>query len=137
MIEIINRQKKHKINKKRLEVLLGKLVDHYQLNDPDITLALVNNKTIKELNRKYLNKNAPTDVLSFPIKEKGSDDRYYLGDIIISVQKASDQALQEKIGLEKELEALTIHGFLHLLGYEHDMGLEKEEAKIKKLYHEG
>ena len=52
MIEIINRQKKHKINKKRLEVLLGKLVDHYQLNDPDITLALVNNKTIKELNRK-------------------------------------------------------------------------------------
>ncbi len=136
MIEIINRQKKYKINKRRLEVLLGKLVEHYHLNDPEITLALVDNKTIKELNHRYLKKNAPTDVLSFPIREKGSDNRYYLGDIIISAQKAFDQALQEKIGLQKELEALTIHGFLHLLGFEHYKGLEKEEAKIKKIYYE-
>jgi probable rRNA maturation factor len=137
MIEIINRQKKHKINKERLEILLRKLVDRYQLDDPEITLVLVNNKTIKELNQKYLKKNAPTDVLSFSIGEKGSDGRYYLGDIIVSVQKASDQALQEKIDLAQELEGLTIHGFLHLLGYEHSKGLEKEEAKINKLYLEG
>lgn len=137
MIEIINRQKKHKINKKRLEALLRKLVDHYRLDDPAITLALVNNKTIKELNRKYLKKSAPTDVLSFSIQEKGPDGRYYMGDIIISVQQASEQALQEKIDLTEELEGLTIHGFLHLLGYEHAKGLEEEEAKINKLYLEG
>lgn len=137
MIEIINRQKKHKINKKRLEALLRKLVDHYRLDDPVITLALVNNKTIQELNRKYLKKSAPTDVLSFSLQEKGPDGRYYMGDIIISVQQASEQALQEKIDLTEELEGLTIHGFLHLLGYEHAEGLEKEEAKINKLYLEG
>lgn len=117
--------------------MLGKLADHYRLEDTEVTLALVNNRTIKELNRKYLKKNAPTDVLSFPIREKGPDGRFYLGDIVISVQKAAAQALQEKITLKKELEALAIHGFLHLLGYEHDKGLEKEEEEIKSLYREG
>jgi probable rRNA maturation factor len=137
MIEIINRQKKYKINKKRLEALLEKLVGHYRLDEPEITLALVNNETIRELNLKYLKKNAPTDVLSFPIREKGPDGKYYLGDIVISVQKASDQAVGGDAGLEEELEALAIHGFVHLLGYEHGKGLEKEESKIKKWVHEG
>lgn len=116
---------------------MGKLADHYRLDAPEVTLALVNNRTIKELNRKYLKKNAPTDVLSFPIRDKAPDGRYYLGDIIISVPKAAGQALQAEIGLGEELEALAIHGFLHLLGYEHGHGLEKEEEKMNKLYREG
>ena len=137
MIEIINRQRKQTINKNRFQVLLARLVDHYQLDDPEITLAFVNNKTIRELNRKFLNKNAPTDVLSFPVGEKGADGKYYLGDIIIAVQKAQDQAREQKHSLEREMEILTIHGFLHLLGYEHFKGLEKEEKKINKLMLEG
>ena len=137
MIEIINRQRKLKINKNRYQVLLARLVDHYQLDDPEVTLAFVNNKTIQELNHKFLNKNAPTDVLSFPVGEQGADGKYYLGDIIISVPKAHDQALEREHSVEREMEILTIHGFLHLLGYEHSKGLEKEEQKIKKLVFEG
>jgi probable rRNA maturation factor len=137
MIEIINRQRTQTINKNRFQVLLERLVNHYQLEDPEITLAFVNNKTIQELNHKFLKKNAPTDVLSFPVGEKGSDGKYYLGDIIISVQKALDQSLEQEHSLEREMEILTIHGFLHLLGYEHFKGLEKEEKKIKKLMLEG
>jgi len=137
MIEIINRQRKRKINKHRFQVLLERLVDYYRLDDPEITLAFVNNKTIQELNLRFLNKNAPTDVLSFPVGEKGADGRYYLGDIIVSVPKALDQALEQKHSLEREIEVLTIHGFLHLLGYEHSKGLEKEEKKIHKLLLEG
>jgi probable rRNA maturation factor len=137
MIEIINRQKKRKINKHRFQVLLERLVDYYRLDDPEVTLAFVNNITIKGLNRRFLNKNAPTDVLSFPVGETGADGRYYLGDIIISVPKALDQALEQKHSLEREMEVLTIHGFLHLLGYEHSKGLEREEKKIHKLLLEG
>jgi probable rRNA maturation factor len=137
MIEIINRQRKQTINKDRFQVLLARLVDHYRLEDPEVTLAFVNDKTIQELNRKFLGKNAPTDVLSFPVREKGADGRYYLGDIIISVPKACDQALGRSQSLARELEILTIHGFLHLLGYEHFKGLEKEEKKMNKLLLEG
>jgi probable rRNA maturation factor len=137
MIEIINRQRKRTINRHRFQVLLERMVDHYRLDDPEVTLAFVNNETIRELNRKFLNKNAPTDVLSFPVGETGADGRYYLGDIIISVPRALDQALEQQHGLEQELEILTIHGFLHLLGYEHAKGLEKEEKKMKKLLLEG
>jgi len=137
MIEIINRQRKKTINRNRFQVLLARLVAHYKLDDPEVTLAFVNNKTIQELNYKFLNKNAPTDVLSFPVGEKGADGKYYLGDIIISVPKAHDQALERKHSFDREMEILTIHGFLHLLGYEHFKGLEKEEKKIKKLMLEG
>jgi len=137
MIEIINRQKKYKIKKNRFKDLLERLVDQYQLDSPEITLAFVNNRTTQELNRKFLNKNAPTDVLSFPIREKGADEKYYLGDIIISVQKALDQSSVENHSLERELEILIIHGFLHLMGFEHSKGLEREEAKIRNLMLEG
>ncbi len=137
MIEIINRQRKRTIKKNRFQVLLARLVGHYHLDDPEVTLAFVNNKTIQELNYKFLNKNAPTDVLSFPVGEKGADGKYYLGDIIISVPKAHEQAKEQEHSLEREMEILTIHGFLHLLGYEHLKGLEKEEKKIKKLMLEG
>ncbi len=137
MIEIINRQKKYKINKKRHKGLLERLVHQYQLDNPEITLAFVNNETIKELNQKFLKKNAPTDVLSFPVGERGADGKYYLGDIIISVQKALDQSVAENHSLERELEILIIHGFLHLMGFEHSKGLEREETKIRDLMLEG
>ena len=137
MIESINRQRKQTINKNRFHLLLARLIEHYRLDDPEITLAFVNNKTIQELNRKFLNKNVPTDVLSFPVGEKGADGKYYLGDIIISIPKAMDQAGSQGHDLEREMEILTIHGFLHLLGYEHFKGLEQEENKIKKLMLEG
>ena len=137
MIEIINRQRKQTINKNRFQVLLARLVDHYQLEDPEITLAFVNNETIRELNQKFLKIDAPTDVLSFPVGEKGADGKYYMGDIIISVPKAHDQAQEKEHSLEREIEILTIHGFLHLLGYEHFKGLEKEEKKITRLLIEG
>jgi probable rRNA maturation factor len=112
-------------------------VDHYQLEDPEVTLAFVNNETIRELNQKFLKIDEPTDVLSFPVGEKGADGKYYMGDIIISVPKANEQAQEKEHSLEREMEILTIHGFLHLLGYEHFKGLEKEEKKITKLLIEG
>jgi probable rRNA maturation factor len=137
MIEILNHQRRHKINIQRFRGLLSGLIKHYKLDSPEIVLAFVNNKAIQELNLRFLKQDKPTDVLSFPLGEKGPDGKYYLGDIIISVPVAYKQAAEKKISLERELEILTIHGFLHLLGYEHLEGMEEEEKKIIALMLKG
>lgn len=111
--------------------LLEDLVLMYKLEDPEITLAFVGQKKIQTLNAKYLKTNKATDVLSFPIGEKGPDGKYYLGDIVISVPQAFNQCFRKSHGLEREVELLVIHGFLHLLGYDHFEGIEGEESKIK------
>jgi probable rRNA maturation factor len=134
MIEIINQQNKYWLNVRKYKELLKRLTARYKLNNPEITLAFVDNRTIKKLNKKYLKKDAPTDVLSFPIGEKSANGKYYLGDIIISVPQAFKQCFSQEHGLERELEFLTAHGFLHLLGYEHSEGIEEEEEKIEDLF---
>jgi probable rRNA maturation factor len=137
MIEIINQQHRHKINIHRFRRLLDSLVKHYELDSPEIVLAFVNNKAIQELNVKFLKTNRPTDVLSFPLGEKGPDGKYYLGDIIISVPEANKNAAEKKHSLERELEVLTVHGFLHLLGFEHLEGMEEEEQKMRAFLFKG
>ncbi|MBC8357614.1 MAG: rRNA maturation RNase YbeY [Candidatus Aminicenantes bacterium] len=133
MIEIINQQHKYWLNPKRFKDLLKKLVEYYKLKDPEVVLVFVDTKTIKQLNLKFLKKNAPTDVLSFPLGEKSVNGKYYLGDIVISVPQAFKQCFSQEHGLEKELELLTIHGFLHLIGFDHSAGIEEEEDKIRNL----
>jgi probable rRNA maturation factor len=131
MIEIISQQNKHKVNRKRLKELLEKLVARYGLQDPEIALVFVDNKMIRDLNLKFRKKDAATDVLSFPLKEKSRDGKFYLGDIIISVPYAYEQSASRGQTLDEELDFLTLHGFLHLLGYTHGGGIEEEQEKAK------
>ena len=137
MIEIINQQHKYWIRLKKFKDLLKKLIEHHRLNEPEVTLVFVDTKTIKRLNHRYLKKNSPTDILSFPLGEKGVDGKFYLGDIVISVPQAFKQCFPQEHGLERELELLTIHGFLHLVGFDHSTGIEEEEEKIRRLVLEG
>jgi probable rRNA maturation factor len=132
MIEILNRQKKFRIDLDRFERLLKRLVRRYELNRPEIVLAFVDDPEIRELNRKFRKKDKPTDVLSFPLNERGADGKFYLGDIIISIPTATAQAAALGHGLERELEYLAVHGFLHLLGFEHGRSHEAEEEKIRQ-----
>lgn len=133
MIEVLNLQLRYSVNRAKFRRLLGTLVKRYELENPEISLSFVTTKTIKKLNRKFLKKDAATDVLSFPVGKKGPDGKFYLGDIIISVPQAFKQCLAQAYGLESELEHLTIHGFLHLLGYNHGRGIEEEEKKVRRL----
>ena len=73
------------------------------------------------------NINKPTDVLSFHLKLNEQKKQNYLGDIMISLETAKRQAKQKGIKLEKELKTLLIHGYLHLIGYDHKL---EKEAKI-------
>jgi probable rRNA maturation factor len=134
MIEILNQQKRYNCDTGRLMRLLHKLVNHYRLKDPEVTLALVNDSPMRTLNRRFLNKDGPTDVLSFPVRESGPDGKYYLGDIIISVPCAARQSKTLGHSLQHELEFLTVHGLLHLKGFEHGAGLEEEQEKIRALW---
>jgi probable rRNA maturation factor len=137
MIDVINQQHRYWISLKKFKKLLKKLVEHRKLKDPEMTLVFVDTKTIKRLNQRFLKRNVPTDVLSFPLGEKGTDGKFYLGDIVISVPQAFKQCFSKEHGLERELELLTIHGFLHLIGLDHSEGFEREEKKIHKLVLEG
>lgn len=134
MIEIIIRRKKDKIDPARFEKLLKKLIRHYDLKRPELSLAFVGDAEIRTLNRKFRKKDQATDVLSFPLSEEAADGKFYLGDIVISVPTATRQAAEIGHPLERELEYLTIHGFLHLLGHEHDEGPEAEEARVREMY---
>ncbi len=128
---VLNRQRKIKINKRPLEELERVLQDEFKVKAP-LSVVLVSDRRIAEMNEKYRNKKGPTDVLSFSY-----DDPEYLGDIIISVETAKRQAEEMGHSLERELKVLLIHGFLHLLGYDHetDNGEMRElERKLWKKY---
>lgn len=84
----------------------------------DLTLVLTGDKKIKELNKKFRQIDSPTDVLSFPTEGSENGTRY-LGDVIISVPRARDQAKEAGHPLNEELVLLAVHGVLHLLGYDH------------------
>jgi probable rRNA maturation factor len=133
MIEIINRQKAVRIRASRFERLLERLARRYRLGRPDLVLAFVGERTIRRLNRTFRKKDRATDVLSFPAGQKGPDGRLYLGDIVVCVPKAARQAAALGHGVEAELAYLAIHGFLHLLGYEHFRGHEAEEARVLRV----
>ncbi len=86
----------------------------------DITIVLTDDKQLHELNRDYLRVDAPTDVLSFPASETDPETgARYLGDILISIPRAEEQARAAGHPLESEVQLLVVHGTLHLLGYDH------------------
>ncbi|MGM0844201.1 MAG: rRNA maturation RNase YbeY [Bacillota bacterium] len=93
----------------------------------ELTLSFVTNERIKEINKDYRDKDQETDVISFAMEELGEDETKIvgdgipriLGDIIISVEKAKDQAEEYGHSFSRELGFLALHGFLHLLGYDH------------------
>ena len=103
-----------------------------------LSLLLSSNYKIKILNKKFRNKNKPTDVLSFPINKSLSKNQIYLGDIIISYEYMNQPKKIENLEFKKKVAKIFIHGFLHLVGYDHIKNkdykkMNKEEIKIYNL----
>ena len=87
----------------------------------------MDDKHIQSLNRDFLGHDAPTDVLSFPADEPDPETgRIYLGDVVISVARAAEQARERGHAVEAEMQLLVVHGVLHLLGHDHAEAGEKE-----------
>ena len=106
------------------------------LSTASITIVLTDDRQLHELNRDYLDIDSPTDVLSFPALETDPEtNEIYLGDILISIPRAAQQAQAAGHPLEAEVQLLVVHGVLHLLGYDHASDEEKtlmwnEQAKV-------
>jgi probable rRNA maturation factor len=112
----------------------------------EVSVRFVNNEQIRQLNNQYRNIDKETDVLSFPLGENGSYDvnmdtgAKMLGDIVISMEKAVEQAKLYNHPLQREVGFLTVHSMLHLLGYDHENGgleevrmREKEETVLTQI----
>lgn len=112
----------------------------------EVSVRFVDDEEIRRLNLEYRNMDKSTDVLSFPLGENGEYDINYdtgakmLGDIVISVEHAVDQAKTYGHSLQREIGFLTVHSMLHLLGYDHEQGgleqvrmREKEEEILRQL----
>ena len=109
-----------------------KTAELYDVPNAEVSITLTNNEYIHKLNLEYRKIDRPTDVLSFALNEseepdvEGGPDVNVLGDIIISVERANEQAEEYGHSLKREMAFLTVHGMLHLLGYDH---MEEEERK--------
>ncbi len=136
---IQNRQRKFRIPVRSLLVFAGRVASALRLPEGEFTLLLANDRRIRQLNREFRRQDKPTDVLSFPCEPvKGCPGEIpYFGDVIISVETAHRQGLERGNTLEQELKVLLLHGWLHLLGYDHetDQGQmrRKEKALQKRL----
>jgi probable rRNA maturation factor len=128
------------------EKVLRQTLEHLELGiQAEVSLLLVSNEEIRQLNRDYREKDCATDVLSFPLMELDPFDKpsyaeilqasldpgtneAVLGDIVISAEKAAEQAQEYGHSVQRELGFLMVHGLLHLLGYDHEKDSENEQA---------
>lgn len=129
-IEIFNEYGQDIEEIKEIKKLINYAIKYKKLDYLEFNLILVNNDYIHDLNLNYRKIDRPTDVITFALEDEGhiSDDSFrVLGDIYISIDKAKAQAEEYGHSFLREFAFLTIHGFLHLLGYDH---INKEDEKI-------
>ena len=106
--------------------------------DAEVSVTLCDNSYIRKLNKQYRNKDRHTDVLSFPIYDEGDFDMgecisgAVLGDIVISLERAAEQAKEIGNSFLREVAFLAVHSTLHLLGYDHERSAEDDELQCKK-----
>jgi probable rRNA maturation factor len=103
----------------------------------EVSVTFCDNEYIRSLNAEFRNKDSATDVLSFPIYEKGeaketADEPVTLGDIVLSLERTEEQAKELGHSFLRELAFLTIHSTLHLLGYDHELSSDDEEDMCRR-----
>ncbi len=141
-VSIVNRQKQIKVPT-GIRMLIRRcctavLVNENFQGSAEVSVSFLDNEQIRQLNAEYRQKDAPTDVLSFPLGENGVYDvnpetgACLLGDIVISLPRALEQARMYGHTLNREIGFLTVHSMLHLLGYDHENGGLEQVRKKKK-----
>lgn len=124
MIEVVNRQRKLKIDCRRWQAFTEtavKVVRPPQSKITGVTVAFVSDRAMRQLNRRWRGQTGTTDVLSFPAHqdEFEKSEGQTLGDVVISVEQAARQAKENRLALDDEIAQLILHGLLHLCGYDH------------------
>lgn len=121
-IQIANRQKRHPLSLRRIRRRTRIILDALKSPEAEISILLVDDLQIAAMNRKFLGREGPTNVIAFPMQEGRfsglSPD--LLGDVVISVDTAHREARDAELALEERLTQLLVHGLLHLHGYDHE-----------------
>jgi rRNA maturation RNase YbeY len=129
-VVLINRQRKRPVDTRRLREVLAGAARELDVAG-SVALVLTGDRKVHELNRRYRGQDKPTDVLSF----EGPGGGHGLGDIVISVETAEKNARRLGRSLPEELSVLALHGFLHVLGYDHetdDGTMDRLEARLRR-----
>ena len=128
-VEIIRRDHGKKFPSRKLKKVAQKVLEIVEQDQAELCLVLVGNAEMRKLNAKFRNKDYPTDVLSFPAGDQLPTGVRLLGDVVISVEKAKEQAKEGRRTFSEEMAMLLIHGIVHLLGYDHAI-LQYSEDKL-------
>ncbi len=140
MNDIQNNQNKVEFTKEledTINIVIDKVFEYEDVEPRNVSILITDNEEIQGLNLEYREKDAPTDVLSFPLfDENGYLDEYELGDIVISLERAVAQAEEYNHSLKREVAFLTAHSMLHLLGYDHENGEQEMYVKQEEILNE-
>ena len=128
-IWIQNLQRHTRLNSRRLRTVLRKILTELELPEAELSILFVGDARIRALNRQYLQRDKPTNVLAFPMREGEASgfQPNLLGDLVISVETAKRQSSQFGLNEMSMVTLLMIHGILHLIGYDHERS--KKEAR--------
>ena len=129
-IVLLDKQRRRRIDRARLRAVLEGAAQAMGVSGA-VSLVMAGDRTVHRLNREYRGKDKPTDVLSFP----GPHEHGNLGDIVISVETAARNARGLGRTLAQELDVLALHGFLHVLGYDHetdDGTMDRLEGRLRR-----
>jgi len=132
-IAIENRQRKITIRKLPLRRVARRILSASGCPEARLSILLTDDAGIRELNRDWLGKDRPTNVISFAMQEgEGAGVQAdLLGDVVISVETAARDAAEAGVSCEHELYFLLLHGILHLLGYDHERGSAAEAQRME------
>ena len=120
-----------------VNIVINKVFEYEKVEPRNVSVLITDNEEIQGLNLEYRQKDAPTDVLSFPLfDENGNLDDEELGDIVISLERAKAQAEEYNHSLKREVAFLTAHSMLHLLGYDHENGEQEMYVKQDEILNE-
>ena len=135
-IQIENCQSQHRILKRPLRKIAQKILSVSGYPEAELSILILDNAGIQEINREYLQRDRPTNVISFAMQEGDGSGLLplVLGDVVISAERAATDAVEAGIPFEHELWFLLVHGVLHLLGYDHERGtaLEAEQMETRE-----
>ena len=131
-IDIQNLQNIEKIDKDKIIERADCVLKAMGENDAELSLVLVNDMYIRNLNWKYRNKDSTTDVLAFSMRDSKGLSGVILGDVVISVETAKREARKRKKDFQDELDLYFVHGILHLLGYDDEKPRARKKMKLKE-----
>jgi probable rRNA maturation factor len=127
LIDIINEQKVIEVDVDLLGEMAVRILEILGRQGVELCVVLTDNADIQALNREYLDRDRPTNVISFPQQEGEGLQGSHLGDVVISVERAAEEALEAGIETMDRIRALLVHGICHLCGYNHE-GVSEEMA---------